>query len=849
MIKQYSNVRVFGNNVYARYVENGERRQVKIPFNPTFYLKSNTQEKYHTLQGAPLRPITLGSIKESKEFITKYSDIDNFEVYGMENIAYQFLAKEYSDGMQWSKDNLLIANFDIEVESTEGFPEPEYASYPVVSIAIKFNDEMFVLGTKKLGIPKEERDFKYLKFNDEYQLLKGFLEIWDRYRPDIMTGWNISGFDIPYLVNRISNVLGEADVKLLSPWRMVHEKSEFDRKTGASSKTYDLVGISKIDYMIAYKKFEHTERESYSLDNIAYVELDERKVDYKEHESLQGLYENDYDKFIRYNIKDVLLVERLEKKKRIIELIMFLAYQARINLEDTFFQVRMWNVIAYNRLASKNVITAPKKKEEKTEKYKGAFVKEPETRLYGWLASFDLDSLYPHLMMQYNISPDTLVDLSELPDEIRALASKVNNDKLLHEQLDLSILKKYNLCVTPNGQFFRTDKRGFMAEIMDEQYIKRKEYKREMLKFEQMAENEKDPKKVMEYMNKASGLNLFQLGMKETLNSAYGACGSEYFRFYDLRLATAITLSGQLSIHWIEKHLNQFMDKTLGTEGERYVCYIDTDSTYIHIDPLVKKVFGDKEPTVDQIINFIDKACSGKIQDVIDASFQKLADYVNAYEQKMSMKREYIASKGFWRAKKNYALNVWDAEGVRYSHPKIKAKGMEMVKSSTPEFCRNKLRDALDIIMNGDVSELRSLVKETEAEFTNLSPEEAASPRSCKVFEKYRSGDGYKKSTPIGAKAAIIYNKLIDANKLNKKYQKIKEGDKIKFFYMKDANPIFENVLGFLTVLPREFGLEGYIDYKKQFEVTFLAPLESILKIINWELKPKSRLTKHMRSE
>jgi DNA polymerase elongation subunit (family B) len=451
-------------------------------------------------------------------------------------------------------------------------------------------------------------------------------------------------------------------------------------------------------------------------------------------------------------------------------------------------------------------------------------------------------------MMQYNISPDTLVEKSELPDEIKALASKVNNDKLLHEQIDLSILRKHDLCITPNGQFFRTDKRGFLPEIMDEQYAKRKEYKREMLKFEQMAEDEKDPDKSREYMNKASGLNLFQMGLKETLNSAYGACGSEYFRFYDLRLATAITLGGQLSIHWIEKHINEFMDKTLGTEGERYVCYIDTDSTYIHIDPLVQKVFKDKEPTVDQIIDFIDKACSGKIQDVIDASFQKLADYVNAYEQKMSMKREYIASKGFWRAKKNYALNVWDAEGVRYSKPKIKAKGMEMVKSSTPEFCRNKLAAALDIIMNGNVSELRSLVKGAEAEFTKLSPEDAASPRSCKVFEKYQNGKGYVSGTPQGSKAAIIYNMLIDKHKLNKKYQKIKEGDKIKFLPLKKANPIFENVLGFQAVLPREFGLEGYIDYKKQFEVTFIAPLESILRIINWELKPKSKLTKHMKA-
>ena len=355
--------------------------------------------------------------------------------------------------------------------------------------------------------------------------------------------------------------------------------------------------------------------------------------------------------------------------------------------------------------------------------------------------------------------------------------------------------------------------------------------KTELLKRKRQLENE-----ISRYKN-------LQLAKKVQLNSAYGALGNEYFRFFDLRQAEAITFSGQLSIRWIGDKLNLYMNKLLKTEGVDYVIASDTDSVYLHLGPLVDMVYGKKNIEEEKIVDFIDKACQEKIEPFIDKAYQELADYMNAFDQKMFMKREVIANKGIWTAKKRYILNVWDSEGVRYGEPKLKMSGIEAVKSSTPGSCREKIKQALKVVMKGTEAEFHEFNRKFKEEFYTLPFEDVAFPRGVSELTKYESKtDVYQKGTPIHVRGALIYNKMIQSKKLTLKYQSIKDGDKIKFCYMKLPNPTHENVLSVLNVLPKEFGLEKYIDYETQFEKAYLEPLKIIVNTFGWSAEPVASL-------
>ena len=367
-------------------------------------------------------------------------------------------------------------------------------------------------------------------------------------------------------------------------------------------------------------------------------------------------------------------------------------------------------------------------------------------------------------------------------------------------------------------------------------YADRVLYKKKMLDAQQEYENTKNK----ELLNDISKYKNIQMAKKIQLNSAYGAIGNQYFRFYDIRQAEAITLSGQLSIRWIGERLNEYMNKILKTECVDYVIASDTDSVYLNFGPLVKKICGDKSK--EEIVNFLDKACS-KIEDFIDKSYDDLAKMMNAYEQKMEMKREVIADKGIWTAKKRYILNVWDSEGVRYAEPKLKIMGIEAVKSSTPLACREKIKEALKVVMSGNETQFQKFIADFKEEFKQLPFEDIAFPRGVSDLTKYKnSKDLYNKGTPIHVRGAILFNHMLTKNKLQKKYQGIKDGDKIKFCYMKIPNPIQENVFSVLSVLPKEFALEKFIDHETQFEKAFLDPLRTIVLTVGWTTEQRSTL-------
>jgi len=610
------------------------------------------------------------------------------------------------------------------------------------------------------------------------------------------------------------------------------------------------MGVSVLDYYELFRNgslnSSNANQESYALGHIASVVLGETKLDYSEFENLHQLYKLDYQKFIEYNVKDVELVSRLEDKLGLIEVACTLAYDSKVNVEDVFTQVRMWDVIIYNKLKQRHIAVPPRKETRKDEQYAGAFVKDPILGMHRWVASFDLNSLYPHLIMMYNLSPETLLEAYEFDSELRDFMAKwspkINVDGLLNEQVPTEILKKHKITMTPNGQFFRTDKQGFLSEIMETMYEDRAIYKRKMIECKKQIEKTVSESERKSLEKDISRYHNLQMAKKITLNSAYGAIGNQWFRFFDIRIAEAITLSGQLSIKWIENKMNDYLNRILKTKSD-YVIASDTDSIYLNLGPLIDKALNNKPTDQLSVIRMLDKFCEEKIQPHIDDSYQNLADYVNAYAQKMKMKREALADKGIWTAKKRYLLNVYNNEGVEYAKPKLKITGLEAIKSSTPSACREKIKEALEVIVNKDQATTLQFIKDFREEFKTLPVDEIAFPRGVNGLSKYSDDKTiFGLKTPIHVRGSLIFNHLIIQNGLEKKYQLIKEGEKIKFIYLREPNTIRSDVISFMSVIPKELDLNKYIDYNTQFEKSFVEPLKAVLDVIGWKAEETNSL-------
>ena len=826
-MKFYTNVVLVGNEILSRGFDNGEHFENREPFYPTLFVSTNKKSKYKTLGGNYVDEVKPGTIRETREFISKYENIDNFTLYGNTRYINQYISEKYQeDSIKFDINKIRLITIDIEVGSENGFPDVKSCQEELLTISIQdySTKKIITWGVKPFNNTQE--NVNYILCRDEYDLLDRFLFYWDSHHPDVVTGWNCDLYDIPYLSGRISKVLGEKYVKKLSPWGIVNE-SEVSI-TGRTYTRVDIAGVTILDYLELYKKFTYTNQESYRLDHIANVELGQKKLDHSEYDTFKEFYTKDWQKFVEYNIVDVELVDRLEDKMRLIELAITMAYDAKSNFSDVFFQVRMWDAIIYNYLKTKNIVIPFKKETKKDARYEGAYVKDPMVGRHDWVVSFDLNSLYPHLIMQYNISPETLVDDKFYP---------ISVDKLLNKQI--TIPENYPYAVCANGAMYRKDVRGFLPELMEKMYTDRVIYKKKMI--EAKKQYEKTP--TVELMKEISRCNNIQMAKKISLNSAYGAVGNEYFRYFRIENAEAVTLSGQLSIRWIEGKVNAYMNKVLKTNDVDYVIASDTDSIYLNMGPLVETVYKGREKTTESVVTFLDKICKVEFEKYIESSYQELAEYVNAYDQKMQMKRENIAERGIWTAKKRYILNVWDSEGVRYSEPKLKIMGLEAVKSSTPAPCRTMIKEAFKIIMTKTEDDMIEFIDNSRKKFYSLPPEDISFPRTANNISKYKSSNSiYEKGTPIHIRGVLLYNYYIRKNKLDNKYPVINNGEKIKFCYLKKANPIHENVISFIQQFPKELNITKYVDYELQFDKSFLDPLKTILQCIDWRTEKTNTL-------
>jgi DNA polymerase elongation subunit (family B) len=672
------------------------------------------------------------------------------------------------------------------------------------------------------GEATKHLNVEYTPCEDEHELLNKFMEWWANNYPDIITGWNSQLFDIPYLVSRIGRLFDSEnnDAKnVMSPFNMTRRRTI--RMHNKELTAYDIKGVAQLDYLDLYKKFTYTAQESYKLDYIAEVELGKNKLE-SGYDTFREFYEKDWNRFIDYNIIDTKLVDELEDKMKLIELIATMAYDAKCNFGDIYSSVRTWDCLLFNHLLDKNIMI-PQRKNAEGRRIEGAYVQEPKPGKYDWVMSFDATSLYPSIIMQYNMSPETLV-----PGMVDCTV-----DSLLERKTVINT----EYAVASNGQTFRRDKQGLFPEIVSKFFDDRQKYKKLMI----AAQNEYEKTKDKSLLNDIAKYNNFQMARKIQLNSLFGAMGNEYFRYYDTRIAEGITMTGQFLIRQTAQALDSYINKVCGTEGEMYSFYSDTDSCYITMDKLVQKFF--KGMSKDKIVDNLDKIGNDKIEPAINKAMEDIANYTNAFEQKIFFKREAISERGIWVAKKRYAMNVSDNEGVRYKEPKLKVMGLEIVRSSTPAPVRESLRQAVSLILSTDEKTLQSFVAKNWEEFSKLSPEQIAFPRGCNNLEKYSSSSHiYEKGTPMHVRGALMFNFLLGKHKLGNKYERIQDGDKIKFLYLKEPNIIGENTIAFPSKLPPEYDVHRYVDYETIFQKSFVEPLNTIVDGLGWNTRPVATL-------
>lgn len=853
----YLSAKQYGNHILYRGWRNGKKIQTKIPYSPSIFIPTNEESKYKTIYGENLKKLKPGSIKETKEYIKKFEAVENFKIYGNTKFEYCLISDLFPETINWNIDKIRVGIFDIEVDSdpaTGGFAKPHNPFQPITSIAYKIlgENKTYLFGYFDFEVPD---NVVYVKCRDEYDLCKRFLDIWSLNYPDVISGWNISGFDIPYLVNRFKRIVGDKEANRISPWGILREKvtKVYNKKLNQyiDEFSYMVYGISTLDYIVLYKKYQKdgNSQESYALDFIAENEIGEKKIAYDG--SLHKLYTENKQKFYEYNIQDVMLIEKLNNKCRLFELGLTMAYDTKTNHEDIFMQTVMWDALTYDYLKQKNIQVPPNVIEEGA-RYEGAYVKPPLIGFYKGVATLDATSLYPSIMMTKNISPETIISADDYTPEMREIIQQgIGVEPLLKKSANLDKLKELNLTITPNSQLFTREFTGFVPQMIEKMFNERKAYKKKKLEAEKEYERicgELKTNFSLELNERKNELHLevvkydnLQNAKKLCLNSCYGAFGSRYFRFYDIRIAEAITLDGQLANRWTADRLNTFVSSITGKEKD-IILAMDTDSAIFTVQDIVEKVCP-KDYTEEQKVKFIVKLILKKIQPEVDKICDELMDYTNAHKKAISYKLEKICSSGIFVAKKRYALNVFYNEGVMYSSPKIKVTGLEVVKSSSPAVVRDSLKECIKLILAEKREEMMDYINTFKKEFYSLPVEKISFPRGVNGLDKYYDPSMiYGPKTPMHVRGSLLFNHYLEEYGLDAMYEQIKEGDKMKYCYLKLPNPIKEDVIAFPDKLPKDLELHSYIDYETMWNKAFVEPLTKIVNLIGWDLEPKNRI-------
>jgi DNA polymerase elongation subunit (family B) len=829
-MKFYTACAIKGNKILVRGYKNGVRFTDSVSFKPSLYIKSDKDTKYKTLTGTPVKRMIFDSLYDCREFLKQYEDLNDAPIYGNTDFVTQYLLETYEEEVTYDLSKIKIAYFDIESETEGGFPDLRNPNEKINIIGVRISGVNYAITCKQVDIP----DCKLVLCSSEKEIIEKFFELLRKEDIDVITGWNVKLFDIPYIIGRAKLFFEDKEIQSWMPFNLLKERET--NIGGTDYRLFEMPGYTILDYMDLYKKFSGTSQESYALNFIAKAELDAQKLDYSDYGSLKEFYTKDFQKFAEYNIQDVQLVEQLDNKLKLIDLAVSIAYEAKIPYDVVFFATRIWGTICCDYLLHRNIISPIQTTYAKDDQFVGAYVKDVTPGLYKNIVSFDATSLYPSIIMGWNISPETCVkrDNSLNADDFLRSKRKEIPDLITDAMTQ-------NACLACNGSMFSNNVRGFIPILIEKTFNQRKDAKSKMLDLEKEYESSKDSA----LLPRIAALKIRQSVKKILANSLYGCLGNPAFIYSSPELATAVTVTGQVIIRSAESAMNSYIRKLTKKNSKDYVLAVDTDSVYINLDDVVTQI--QSKTNITDITTFVDTICEKNIQPELTKEMDLLTKTLNCSDNKIFFKREAIASAGMFIAKKRYALLVQDLEGIRFEEPKLKIMGLETARSSTPAIVRKKLKECIRIILTQTPEELRQYVNKFYDEFLMLPLSDVAAPRGVSGISKYTDKNNiYASGTPIATKAALLHNAYIKKLGIDHQYPAIKEKDKMKFVFVKVPNPYGmggrDAVMGFINSPPVEFQLEKYTDRNKQFEKTFNEPLENILNAIGWKLNAEATL-------
>lgn len=852
----YTDVFQYKNKLLVRNIEGLK----KISFRPSLFIPTKNETEYTNMFGKNLRQVHFDKISDMRDYRKQYQDIQ--DIHGNYSAVTQYLHSTYRSDIEYDLTKVIIYSIDIETTTEKGFPNPELPEEEinVITMTDVVTDKAITLTTLDADLNQIKKKYPFAKvmvMENEVELIKKFIFLFSRRYPHILTSYNGEGFDIPYLTNRALGIVPEAYFKRLSPWGLVRASEILDPMTKEKKVNYEWIGIQLIDYLPLYKKFSQASPEDYKLDTVANHELGENKVE-NPYDTFQEFYEKSPTLFVEYNIKDALLINRLDRKRKLLAQIVDTAYYAKVNYIDVFKPMRVWDSLIHDYLYQQNVIVhnPPKKKLEK--KIIGAAVKEPIPGIYDWTVSFDAKALYPSIARSLNMSPETVVNTESIFED-----ALCGIERLLGGYDETDDLKKNNYSLSANGFYFRRDKMGLFPTMFSRIGKRRDDAKNRMLELDAFIQANPD-KATDEMRNEKETMNSKQGSSKILNNSGYGVMAAEHFRFFDTRISEGITATGQFVIKTAEQFLNKRLNEYFKTEGIDYVLYSDTDSLFVKFGGVLSDKVK-KEKSSQEITNFLDKFAKTYLADVLEEAMNDIGTRLNVFENHLYFKREMINQNHLMYKKKKYACALIDSEGVRYQNPEIKVKGIEIVRRTTPMVVRKYLKTSVNkMLIEGYDSfleyfeEIRDswhdhdykdillgignngmdVYSTTDDKGEDGIEEEKENESGLDMLEKYQDdGKVYKKGTPYHIKASLIYNHKIKELGLDKKYPLIQNRDKVKIAFLKMPNKLMVDTIAFPDKLPVEFEVESMIDYERHFEKTYLSTIKRLSDAIGWKLE------------
>jgi len=821
---------------------NGTRIVTDCSYNPYVYVETKKETNFKSIFQTNLKKKIFRSQADRRRFIDSSGLTRIFENIRAEQ---QFLINTFytkHTDPDFNKQPLKTFFIDIETYSPNDFPHPETSLDPinVITIYDSLRDHFISWGTKKLN--KNIKNCTYAYCTSEAQMLDCFLNYVEQDHPDVLTGWNSEFFDLPYIISRINKILGEDDVKRLSPVGNVYSMSQ-QGLFGKMQTRWFISGVACIDYLDIYKKFSVGLRESYKLDAIAEEELGEKKIDYG-NTNLSGLADEDWQTFVEYNVQDVNLLVKMEDKLRYLELLRMLAYTGLTSLESAMGTLSVITGSCVIRAKQDNVIIPTFIKDGSGDKYEGAYVGEPQRDFQENIVSFDANSLYPNTMITLNLSPETkvgrIIDTSEDGIEIKHINGKVF--KLTNEKF-LKFVKDEKISISRAKILFSQKTKGIIPDIVDRLYQNRVDVKKDLNKYKRkLSKMKKSDSEYATIKRLAEQADIKQFTIKILINTFYGYFGNKHAPMGDADIARSITLTGQAVIKQSNKILKDYIFKRANLPKDSKIdpiIYNDTDSSYISIKPIIdnRKIqfVDDKGRVTPAVYDEVEK-----VEEHLNKEITKWSDKVlNSCDSRFVFKRECISDIGIFLQKKRYVMHILDDEGIPVN--KFKYTGVEIVRTTMPNAIKPYVKNIIEtMLMTKSLTKTNDAFLDTYNKFKELPLEDYAFVMGIKNYDKYADQcDGFNvcKGMPIHVKASYLYNKLLERYELSKKYEAINSGDKVRYFYVTQPNRYGIPCLGYKYYFPQEFKDKFKPDIEMMFDKIVFSSVERFYDAVKWQLK------------